>query len=82
MNGTKVLGLAVAGAFLVLAAPMQNAQAASLINPGAAAAVQQNAKEVTTEVRWGWHRHHHHRWHWRRHHHHRWHWHRHHHRHW
>jgi hypothetical protein len=83
MNGTTVLGLAVAGAFLVLAAPMQNAQAASLINPGAAAAVQQNAKEeMTTEVRWGWHRHHHHRWHWRRHHHHRWHWHRHHHRHW
>jgi hypothetical protein len=77
MNGTKVLGLAVAGAFLVLAAPMQNARAASLINPGAAAAVQQNAKEeMTTEVRWGWHHHHHHRWHWRRHHH-RWHWHHH-----
>jgi hypothetical protein len=72
MNGTKVLGLAVAGALFVLAAPTQNAQAASLINPGAAAAVQQNAKEgMTTEVRWGWHHHHHHRWHWRRWHHHR-----------
>ncbi len=69
MNGTKVLGLAAAGAFLVLAAPMQNAQAASLISPGVAAAVQQNAKqEMTTEVRWHWH-HHHHRWHWRRWHH-------------
>ncbi len=68
MNGTKVLGLAAAGAFLVLAAPMQNAQAASLISPGVAPAVQQNAKqEMTTEVRWHWH--HHHRWHWRRWHH-------------
>lgn len=88
MNGTKVLGLrvlslAAAGAFFVMAAPMQNVQAASLINPGAAAAVQQNAKEATTtEVRWGWHRRHH-RWHWRRHYHHRWHWRRwHHHRRW
>jgi hypothetical protein len=78
MNGTKVLGLAAAGAFLVLAAPIQNAQAASLINPGAAAAVQQDARqEMTTEVRWHWHRHHHHH-HWRRWHHHRWHHHRHH----
>jgi hypothetical protein len=70
MNGTKVLGLAAAGAFLVLTAPIQTTQAASLINPGAAAAVQQNAKqEMTTEVRWHWHwrRHHRwHRWHWRR----------------
>jgi hypothetical protein len=85
MNGTKVLALAAAGAFLVVAAPVGSAVAASLINPGAAAAVQQNAKDaVTTEVRWHWHHHHHwhHRWH-----HHRWHhrWHRHHwrhHRHW
>jgi hypothetical protein len=71
MNGTKVLGLkvlslAAAGALLALAAPIQPAQAASLINPGAAAAVQQNAKEtVSTEVRWHWHRWHHRRWHWR-----------------
>jgi hypothetical protein len=45
-----------------------------LINPGAAAAVQQDSKELTTEVRWGWHHHwhhHHHHWHWRRWHHHR-----------
>ena len=67
MNGTRVLGLAAAGAFLVLAAPIQTAQAASLINPGAAAAVQRNVKdELATEVRWHWHRWHHHRWHWRR----------------
>ena len=64
MNGTKVLGLVAAGALLVMAAPIQTAQAASLINPGAAATVQQNAKEeMTTEVRWHWRRHHHHRWH-------------------
>mgnify|MGYP000258629094 CR=1 FL=1 len=73
MNGTKVLGLAAAGALLLLSAPIHTAQAASLINPGAAAAVQQNAKEaVTTEVRWHWHhRRYHHRWHrwhhWRHH---------------
>jgi hypothetical protein len=79
MNGTKVLALAAAGAFLVMAAPIESAQAASLINPGAAAAVQQNAREeMTTEVRWGWHHHHHrwHRWHHRRWWHHR-HWHHH-----
>jgi hypothetical protein len=64
MNGTKVLGLVAAGALLVLATPIQTAQAASLINPGAAATVQQNAKEeMTTEVRWHWRGHHHHRWH-------------------
>ena len=77
MNGTKVLGLkvlglAAVGAMLVIAAPVERAQAASLINPGAAAAVQQDARQqMTTEVRWHWRRHHHHRWHWRRHHHHR-----------
>lgn len=71
MKGTKVLGLAAVGAFLLLAAPAERAQALSLINPGAAATVQDNT-QVTTEVAW----HHHHHWH---HHHwrHRWH-----HRHW
>jgi hypothetical protein len=76
MNGTKVVGLAAVGAVLLLAAPAERAQAVSLINPGAAAAVQQDA-QVTTEVRW--HHHWHHRWHrhyWHRHWHHR------HHRHW
>jgi hypothetical protein len=81
MIGTKVLGLAAVGALFVIAAPLERAQAVSLINPGAAATVQQDARqEMTTEVRW----HHHHHWH-RWHHHHRWHrghWHRHHHRHW
>jgi hypothetical protein len=67
MQVTKVLGLAAVGALLVLAAPTERAQALSLSNPGAAAAVQQDAKPTTTEVRWG--RHYHHRWHhrhWRR----------------
>jgi hypothetical protein len=68
MQVTKVLGLAAVGALLVLAAPTERAQALSLSNPGAAAAVQQDAKPATTEVRWG--RHYHHRWnhrrHWRR----------------
>ena len=65
MNGTKVLGLAAVGAFLVMAAPIGSAQAMSLSNPGAAAAVQENAKLPTTEVRWHghWHHHWHHRWH-------------------
>ncbi len=64
MQVTKVLGLAAVGALLVLAAPTERAQALSLSNPGAAAAVQQDAKTTATEVRWGrhrgWHRH---RWH-------------------
>ena len=68
MQVTKVLGLAAVGALLVLAATTERAQALSLSNPGAAAAVQQDAKPATTEVRWG--RHYHHRWnhrrHWRR----------------
>jgi hypothetical protein len=70
MNITKVLGLAAVGAFLVLAAPAERAQALSLSNPGAAAAVQEGSQQVTTEVRWHrWHRHrwHHRHWrHWRR----------------
>jgi hypothetical protein len=77
MNATKILGLAAVGACLVLAAPAQKAQALSLSNPGAAAAVQADTKQATTEVHW--HHHHWHRWH----RHHGWHrgW-RHHHRHW
>jgi len=61
MNVTRVLGLAAVGALLVLAAPTERAQAMSLSNPGAAAAVQENAKPATTEVRW--HRWHHRHWH-------------------
>lgn len=71
MQITKVLGLAAIGAMLVLAAPIERANALSLSNPGAAAAVQEDIKPATTEVGW---RHRHHRW--QRHHH------RHHHRHW
>jgi hypothetical protein len=50
MNVTKVLGLAAVGAMLMLAAPTERAQALSLSNPGAAAAVQDGSKQVTTEV--------------------------------
>jgi hypothetical protein len=57
---TKVLGLAAVGALLVLAGPAERAQALSLSNPGAAAAIQEGSQQVTTEVRW-------HRWHHRRH---------------
>ena len=74
MQLTKILGLAAVGAVLALAVPVERANAVSLSNPGAAAAVQDTAKPETTEVRW---RHRHHRWHrWHRHHRH------HHHRHW
>jgi len=75
VTATKIIGLAAVGALLVLAAPTERAQALSLSNPGAAAAVQQETKADTTEVRWGrhhgwhrgWHRHRwHHRRHWRR----------------
>jgi len=60
VNMTKVLGLAAVGALLVLAGPAERAQALSLSNPGAAAAIQEGSQQVTTEVRW-------HRWHHRRH---------------
>jgi len=77
MTLTKVLGLAATGALLVLAMPAERASAVSLINPGAAAAVQDGsqlaAREMATEVHWRrgrhWHRGYHgrgHRWHHRR----------------
>jgi hypothetical protein len=78
VNVKKILGFLAVGGLLMLAAPAERAQALSLLNPGAAAAVQDDSK-LTTEVRWhrhyGWRRHH-----WRRHYG----WHRHHwrHRHW
>ena len=53
MNMMKVLGLAAVGALLVLAAPAERARALSLSNPGAAAAVQEGSKQMTTtEVHW------------------------------
>ena len=77
MQVTKILGLAAVGALLALAAPAERANALSLSNPGAASAVQEDAKLATTAVHWrhhGYHRHgyrHHHRWHrWHHHHHH------------
>jgi hypothetical protein len=63
----KVLGVAAIGALFILAAPAERAQAASLINPGAAQSVQDIAKP-TTEVRW----HHWHHWRWHRWHHRHW----------
>lgn len=69
MQVTKVLGLAAVGALLALAAPTERANALSLSNPGAAAAVQRDVKPETTEVHWRYHRYHrHHRWHHRHHH--------------
>ncbi len=80
MKLTKILGFLAVGGLLVVAAPNQPAQAASLINPGVAAAVQ-DSTTMTTDVQY---RRHHRHWHPRRHWH-RHHWrphHRHHHRHW
>jgi hypothetical protein len=80
MRFTKVLGLAAIGTLLALAAPAERANALSLNNPAAAAAVQEDTRLATTEVHWRrhHHRHYHHRWH-RPHRHH---FHHHHHRHW
>lgn len=68
----RILGLAALAGALALAAPTGGAQAASLISPGLAAAVQDApSAKMTTEVHWrrGWHRYH--RWHrhrgWHRH---------------
>jgi hypothetical protein len=72
MQVTKILGLAAVGALFALAAPAERANALSLSNPGAAAAVQEDTRLATTEVHWrhhGYHRHH--RWHRWHHHHHR-----------
>ena len=84
MTMTKFLGLAATGALLVLAMPAQHANAVSLINPGTAAAVQDDAqlaaRQMTTDVHWRHHRYHYwncgyhggyHRYH--HHHYHRWH---------
>jgi hypothetical protein len=84
MNLKKILGFLAVGGLLVVAAPNQPAQAASLINPGIAATVQDGSTAMTTEVQYRRHRHYHprrhwhrpyvhprHHWHPRRHHHHR-----------
>ena len=64
MQVTKILGLVAVGALFALAAPAERANALSLSNPGAAAAVQEDTRLATTEVHWrhhGYHRYH--RWH-------------------
>ena len=92
MHLKKILGFAALGALLVVAAPAQQAQAATPVSPGIAVGTQGDAGRLTTEVQWGHHHHHYHR-HWRPHHHHHhywrphrhhrhWHQHQHHHRHW
>ena len=74
MNVTRLLGLAAVGALLILAAPTERAQALSLASPGGAAAVQDDAKDITTQVHWRHHRHwsHHRHWGYHRHHHRHW----------
>jgi hypothetical protein len=72
MNVKTITGIVAVAGLLLIATPAQHAQAASLINPGIAAAVQDGSiVGNTTEVRWhrGWRRHHgwHRRWHHRRH---------------
>lgn len=75
MNVRTMFGLAAVAGLLAVVAPTGGAQAMSLSNPGAAAAVQEDIKADATEVRWGrhrgWHRghhrhHRHHHRHWRR----------------
>jgi hypothetical protein len=66
MNVKTLLSFAAVGGLLLLATPVERAQALSLSSPGAATAVQDGSEQVTTEVRWRrYHRWHHHR-HWRR----------------
>jgi hypothetical protein len=58
MNARKILGFAAVAGLLFVAAPTQQASAASLASPAAAAAVQGNPAEgLTTQVQYrrGWH---------------------------
>ncbi|CCD97911.1 hypothetical protein [Bradyrhizobium sp. STM 3809] len=63
MTVMRLFGIAAVGAVLAFAAPAQRAEALSLVNPGAATAVQQGAAQETTQVHWHGRRH----WHPRRH---------------
>jgi hypothetical protein len=71
MNIKTIAGFTAIAGLLFIAAPTPPAQAASLISPGIAAAVQGGSiVGSATEVRWhrGWRRHHwHRRWHHRHH---------------
>jgi hypothetical protein len=76
MKARTLSGLIAVAGLLLIAAPGGGAQAASLISPGIAAAVQDSSiVGNTTEVHWRrhhrWHRHH---WRHRHHHHHPHHW--------
>ena len=61
MNIKKVLGLAAAAALISVAAPVGQAQAVSLVNPGGAFSAKYASENMTTDVRWrrhrGYHRH-------------------------
>lgn len=70
MHVKRILGFTAVAALLVLAAPAQQAQAATPVNPGIATTAQGDAGKLTTEVHWRHHRHHH----WRHHRHHHRHW--------
>ncbi len=74
MKLSRVLGLAAVAGLIGMAAPTGGAQAAALVTPGLAAAVQGSpSAKLSTQVHWrrGWHHRHHG---WRRHHYHRRHW--------
>ena len=62
MNIKRISGLAAVAGLLLIAAPAERAQAASVHSPGIAAAVQSGVLGDATEVHWR-HRHWHHR-HW------------------
>ena len=71
MNVKTLLSFAAVGGLLLLAAPVERAQAFSLSSPGAAPAVLDGSQQATTEVGYRrhhrrHHRHHHHHRHWRR----------------
>jgi hypothetical protein len=74
MNVKRILGFAAIAGLLMIAAPTERAQALSLSSPVAAAAVQDDAGKLTTEVRY----YHHHHYHYHHHYHHHHYWHRHH----
>ena len=65
MHVTRILGFAAVGALLIVAAPAQQALAATPVNPGIATTAQGNTGKLTTEVHWrhNGHWNHHHHWH-------------------
>jgi hypothetical protein len=52
MKITRLLGLAAIAALFVLAAPAQQAQALSLVNPPGVTAIEASSKASTTQVHW------------------------------